>query len=144
MHVPDLLKCICYWPQACLQLFPYHRRSFPLLERGLPKPSALCGQPQVDPMILPQLILLFGESLFKAVLISLMPAVSDKVFGLVFLVGAPFALLNVPGVYPALVLGVQYQHWYWVCSTLLDKEKQSMCFQNRLEIKNKMKRSEQN
>jgi hypothetical protein len=79
-----------------------------LLERGLPKPSALCGQPQVDPMILPQLILLFGESLFKAVLISLMPAVSDKVFGLVFLVGAltPFALLNVPGVYPALVLGV--------------------------------------
>lgn len=33
--------------------------------------------------------------------------VSDKVFGLVFPVGAltAFSLLNVPGVYPALVLG---------------------------------------
>lgn len=61
-------------------------------------------------MILPELTLLFGESQFKAMFISSMPEVSDKVFGLVFPVGAltAFSLLNVPGVYPALVLGVRY------------------------------------
>lgn len=92
-------------------LFSYHRRSFHLPEGGSTQAKCqVCGQPWADPVILPELTLLFGESQFKAMFISSMPEVSDKVFGLVFPVGAltAFSLLNVPGVYPALVLGVRY------------------------------------
>lgn len=80
---------------------------FPFAGKGLSKPSALCSQPQADPMIFPQLTSLFGERPFKVVLVSLMPAAPDKVFGLGSLIGALtlYALFNVPGFYPAIGTG---------------------------------------